>query len=866
MSMNGQLGLGVLLEAKDMATGVISRFGANMQSVAGKSSEAAKAIGEHMRTFGLGLTIMGAGIAGLAMLSPAIQEAKDFGKSIALVATEVDKATFSQAEMKAVTRAMSADFGRMPVDEAKSLYKAVALGANTAAKATAFMTDANRLAVAGDSELAVTVDALGGTLNAYHMSATQAHEVSDAMFTAMKSGNTTVGAIAGAIGKVAPAAYEMGISLQETLGAMAVMTNKGVEASVAVSGLHGAMANIIHPSANATAEAARLGITFTAAAVRAKGFQGFLHSITDSAKFNKDSLNKLFESVEGSGAMAMLAGDMGTVDAVMKNMANSAGSTKEGFEVMSHTLTFQGERFEALKKIALGLIGEVLEPAGAALAAFGNRILEAFNGLPVGVRAFLVKGFALVSTLMVIVGGAIAVKAAIGMLGVGLAAVGVTAASVAAAFAPVIAALALVSLAFYAVREAYDRNLGGLASMVDGAADKISLAFRALGQLFSDGGFSGDVMDELNRADNMGLKNFAIRVYVTVARIKAAFDGLATGFFDAVNAAKPSFDAFVSSLQKIGEAFSGVTEGHDATDALETFQKFSSTGEKVGSALGKIATAVVDIMTSAISFTAGVVKGLDGIGSAAKPAADAIGTIAGSISGINSELDEMNGKVSSSQSGWVTFGKIIGGVIGAVVGVVGAAAAGLMAWFNGLTHILGGIIEILNGNLGKGVQHILFGIVSGVIGIITGLIGALAKMADAAASIFGKQTGFGDKVAGFRASSDQFLKEGFGLEKHKYAEGSEEDLLNKQQEGADARAFYAPDVMPAVAAAEAQNSSSAGPSASDIGAAVSEGVKSMPPATTTIMVQIGDEKVGEIVAKQQAGDQFRTGAPVLASF
>lgn len=858
MSLNGSLGLGVLLEAKDMASGVIGRFGANMQTAAGKSSEAAEAIGKHMRSFGLGLTIMGAGIAGLAMLSPSTQEAKDFGKSIALVATEVDKAAFSQAEMKSVTRSMSSEFGRMPVDEAKGLYKAVALGANTAAKATAFMTDANRLAVAGDSELSVTVDALGGTLNAYHMSATQAHEVSDAMFTAMKSGNTTVGAIAGSIGKVAPAAYEMGISLQETLGAMAVMTNKGVEASVAVSGLHGAMANIIHPSTKATAEAKRLGIEFTAAAVRAQGFQGFLHSITDSAKFNKDSLNALFESVEGSGAMAMMAGDMAAVDDVMKNMASSAGSTKEGFEIMSKTLAFQEDRFDALKKVALGLIGEVLEPAGAALGAFGNRILEAFNQLPAGVRAFMVNGFALVSTLMVVVGGAIAVKAAIGMIGAGLASVGVTAASIISALAPVIAVLALVALAFYALREAYDRNLGGLASMIDGAADKIHLAFSALGQLFSDGGFSGDVMDDLSKADNMGLKNFAIRVFVTVARIKAAFGGIADGFFGVINSMKPSIDALMTALGGVGEAFSGLFEGHDSTDATSTFDAFVSGGKTVGNALGLVAKAVVEVATAAINFFSGFVSKL-------APVGDLIGTIFSVVgdvfSDIVQQMSEMNGAVDGSASGWKEFGQTIGEIVGVAAGLIKSLVVTVGGALRSAMSILGGIADLFTGNFERGIKKILYGIVSLVAGAVLGAIELLAKASDAFLG-----TDFSKTVAGWRSGMDSTLKEGFGLKAHEFAPGSEEDILEKKRQGAESLAFYAPDPMPAVAAAEAQNSSSAGATASDIGAAVSEGVKSMPGGTSTIIVNIGDEKIGEIVSKAQAGDQFRTGAPVLASF
>lgn len=854
MSLNGSLGLGVLLEAKDMATGVISRFGANLQSVAGKTSEASKAIGEHMRSFGLGLTIMGAGIAGLALLSPAIQEAKDFGKEIALVSTEVKAATFSQSEMKSVTRAMSAEFGRMPVDEAKSLYKAVALGANTAGKATEFMTTANRLAVAGNSELGVTVDALGGTLNAYHMSAVDAHVVSDAMFTAMKSGNTTVGAIAGAIGKVAPAAYEMGISLQETLGAMAVMTNKGVEASVAVSGLHGAMANIVHPSAAASAEAARLGIKFTGAALRAQGFQGFLHSITDSSKFTKDSLNRLFESVEGSGAMAMLAGDMGNVDAVMDEMSKSAGSTKVGFDIMNAQLDQQTKRFDALKAISMGLIGEALEPAGLAFVGLGNRILEAFNNLPAGVRDFIVKGAALVSTLLVIVGGAIALTAAMGMASVGMAAMGVTAGGVVMAVAPVVAVLAVAALAFYALREAYDRNIGGMATMVDGTISKIALTFKGLGQLFSDGGFSGDVMDEMNKADNQGIKAFAIRVFVTVARIQEALRGFAAGFFDAINAAKPAIESFLKALGPIGEAFAGLFKENNAEEAKASFDAFGKTGEKVGKVLGELVIKGIELATWTIDM-----------GVKAKQLVDDLGGVGRILDVLKIALVVL---VASKAAG--ALSSIGSAGIEAGLGIAKAAASAGMFSGAGLIGGAPGMVAALK-NITSAAGAAL-----GPVGAITAAIVALYLAYDqwnklmkewdenSSSQVWSKfknDIGYTSDDE-FKAETDkrQGVTRGDDFDRMKSVQAGEARLLPKAID------FYAPDVMPAVAAADAQMSSAAGPSADAIGAAVASGVAQMPGGSTTIIVQVGDEKIGEVVTKQQAGDQFRTGAPILTSF
>ena len=53
----------------------------------------------------------------------------------------------------------------------------------------------------------------------------------------------------------------------------------------------------------------------------------------------------------------------------------------------------------------------------------------------------------------------------------------------------------------------------------------VNLFVRGLTQLFSQGGFSGDIMKELDKTDNQGLQGFLIKIYVWTGRIKNFFDG-----------------------------------------------------------------------------------------------------------------------------------------------------------------------------------------------------------------------------------------------------------------------------------------------------------------------------------------------------
>jgi TP901 family phage tail tape measure protein len=604
-----ELGLGVTFSAADGASGIIQRVGHGLLETVGAASEAGKAIKGYFKEFSIGMAMFGAGAFALSALAPATREAAEFGKAIALVATESDTAVFSQHQMMEAAHELGNIFGKMPTDEAKAMYEAVGMGANTAAKATALMAGSNRLAVAGNADLKTTIDALGGSMRAYGAAFTgsNVNAYADTMFVGMTSGKTTVQELAGSLGRVTSMASSLGLSFDETVAAIAAMTSTGIEANQAVTGLHGAFANLLHPEAHATAEAARLGIKFDSVTLKTKGLAGMLNSIMDAKGFKGvETMKKLFPSVEGFNAiMQITAGNMGGFKDALGAMAGKAGAAQKGFLTMAETVSFQEDRLKSLKSTALIVIGQALEPMAIGMLSFSNAVLDGFNKLSPPVRDFLIRAFAMSATLLTVVGGAIAAKAAIGMLSVGMSVLGVTFGSVLATVLPVVAAIGLVAVAFYAFRQAYDENIGGFATFFDGIYSKVRLTFLALGQLFSEGAFSGAVLDELDRSDG-SVENFAIRIWGAVERIKAFFGGVADGFEKAVEQMKPTLQAFATSLEAFGLTFDSLYKQIDPTDASASFDSFKNTGGNVGVMLGKVAEALVKVATFIVDVVTAV--------------------------------------------------------------------------------------------------------------------------------------------------------------------------------------------------------------------------------------------------------------------
>ena len=376
MALN-QLGLGMLFSATDLASGVMGKIRNGFNQTADGAGKFSASSKSAFKEFGLGLGIMTAGVAGLAMLDPALKAAGDFGAAIAETSTLIDEATFPVSEMTRLTMGLAATYGKMAPEEVKALYQGISAGASDASKATGLLNAANKLAIGGVTDVKTSVDGLTNVLNSYGIAYEGATDVSDAFFVAIKAGKTTVAELASTVGRLAPTAGAVGVGFEQMLAAVSAVTTKGLKTEEAINGLKAALSNVIKPTSDAVAEAKRLGIEFTAESLRAKGLPKFLNEITSSSKFNADSMSKLFGSIEGlNSILALTANGSATFTDILGSMGKRTGETDRAFEKMANTSKFQGERFDALKNNALILIGQAISPFKVAILKAANAILD----------------------------------------------------------------------------------------------------------------------------------------------------------------------------------------------------------------------------------------------------------------------------------------------------------------------------------------------------------------------------------------------------------------------------------------------------------------------------------------------------------
>lgn len=137
-------------------------------------------------------------------------------------------------------------------------------------------------------------------------------------------------------------------------------------------------------------------------------------------------------------------------------------------------------------------------------------------------------------------------------------------------------ALPALGLAFARLKLAFEKNLGGFGDLMRRSWERTALFFSAIKQLFEDGGFSGAMREELNRTENLGLKDFLINLFLWGHQIVHFLKGISTGFAAGVENARPAMEAFVGALTRLGQALGLLSARDDATTAAAKFRAFVS--------------------------------------------------------------------------------------------------------------------------------------------------------------------------------------------------------------------------------------------------------------------------------------------------
>jgi len=325
----------------------------NLRQAQTASNQLTKSVGGLGRAFGLltgGLLVAGAVrnyFKGFNEAERARTAVKTLGVDVEALSNNLLhlsnslEGAYSQTELLAASYDV-ASAGFTDASDAAQILEASALGA-----------------VGGMSELGTVSDAVTSVLNAFGLESDKAAKIVDGFIQTQNDGKIIVDQYARQIGRIAPTASAAGISIDELNAAIATITAQGVPVEQTFTGLNQAIVSILKPTGEAEKIAKKLGISFNAAALESKGFEGILSEIAGSGA-TTEQLAKLFGSVEAMKAVfPLINDDLVKFNQNLLNQANASGVALDATNEFQGTLS---QQFSNLVK-QIGNLVRILDKA-----------------------------------------------------------------------------------------------------------------------------------------------------------------------------------------------------------------------------------------------------------------------------------------------------------------------------------------------------------------------------------------------------------------------------------------------------------------------------------------------------------------------
>ena len=388
------------------------------------------------------------------------------GTGVGITAGVRTLADFSQAlsTVQAISRATESEFAALE-------ERAIQLGTNTrfsasqAADGMIFLAragfDANevfetvddtlRLAQAGALGLGEAADIASNVLTGFRLETDQAGRVVDVLALAANSANTDVSQLGQALKFVAPIAAGVGVSVEETTAAISALSNAGLQASLAGTGLRRILSELESVSPKTEKTLNELGLTAADVRVSQVGLTTALQRLADAGVDTGLAL-EIFGD-RGGPAFEVLRSSIPAVEEMTEALGEAEGTAARIAETMDDNLNgailAARSAFEGLT-LRLGQSG-----ATGALRSFFDTLTlvlrSAAENVDSVVRALEGLAFVLGVTL-----AKKAIPAAIGALR------SLTAAAIANPFTAIFAVVTLVIGAIIAFRkEIADLSIGG---------------------------------------------------------------------------------------------------------------------------------------------------------------------------------------------------------------------------------------------------------------------------------------------------------------------------------------------------------------------------------------------------------------------
>jgi TP901 family phage tail tape measure protein len=718
----------------------------------------------------VGLGSIAVGVAAAAFVKMGIDAQTELSRVQGLAGVTASQMDYYSSALEG----MGARIGSTMAESAQGLYYVVSAGF-AGADALNVLNYAEMAAHASGANLADVAHGVAGALNAYGVGADQAGKYTDIMTGAVVHGMQTYQQFAQEMGTATATAAAHKVSLIELSAAEASLTQKGLDAASAFTGLTFAMAKVMVGGKEMGDQVRAAGGHLNDAAYSGASFVDRLNMLAHSAGLTQSEFIKLIGGTRSSKAALDLVNDSGAAyRKTLGELQNSAGLTANAFKVHDETIEGAFHRVAAAISNAAYEFVKFITPAVVPfIEAVADKLAHFQDGLrAVGAAVDWVKQrMDVIGPLMAGVAAAILVVAstAIPPLIVGFiawaAAAGAAAVATIIATWPLLAIAAGIGIVVAALIFAY-QHWTGFRMVVDTVRDALGRFFGSLGGWMSQlGSFVQSAIkwfQDMGKDIGAGFSLLGTTIHSWVVNIGGFFDqlGQLPGKLVAawnlswkligliVATAINTVIGWFMTAYNHSYLFQGITDNIVA--AFKAAQAFitgvwtaitgwlTSTWDRIAAANRIIWSAVTSAISSANNAIHGVIMGV-------------WNSITGFLGGVFNTIRAL------ATSAWNAFVSIISGAIGRAGAAAQAVGNAITAPFRALVGVM----------IGEG-RALIEGLISGIrsmIGAVGSAIGAIAgKIKDGMIGLLGIHN----------SPSPVFIKEGQSL-----AQGLLEGVLSQ---------------------------------------------------------------------------------------
>lgn len=500
-----QINISVTADTSD-ADGKLAATGEKVESFASKTNQATSSTKDFTAASGL----MATGAVGIAAgLAASAMAAGDFQASINEIgvvtgATADELQGLSDLALKiGKDTAFSAQEGAAAITELGKAGIGITDIMSGAAEATA------ALAGAGGVDMARAAQVMSAAMNIFQIEGSKSAEVADILAAGANASASSVDDLANGFSNAGPAAAALGMDLDDTVAVLALLADRGLSGAEAGTQLRGVLTSLTPKTKPAVEAFAELGLAvgesgnaFFDASGKFVGMEQASATLYDALKDLTDqqraqALETIFGTYNAGAAETMFQAQKAAVEGTGKGYADynkevqAAGQATDVANAKMDGMNGAIEQLRGSIETAQIVIGTTFVGAVEGAANILTGLVNVFLGLPGPVQT-AIAGIAAGAAAFLAVGSAVGFM--IGPLGAAAAALAPVAVGIGAILVP----LGLLVAGFFALKQAYDQNLGGFADAVNSAASDIVSAlqpviglFQTLAIQLGSGDFSG---------------------------------------------------------------------------------------------------------------------------------------------------------------------------------------------------------------------------------------------------------------------------------------------------------------------------------------------------------------------------------------